>query len=181
MMAMLIAWHTLNKRANPQDSRFADTFLIVTPGITVKDRLRVLYPDDANNYYAERDIVPAWQRDQLEQARIVLTNYHAFLPREKVKVSQTTRSIIAAGGQPTLFTERPPTWCAVSAGEILAPNAAFWFSMTRLTTATVATRRTRRTPLPKDWTRTAAKRSKRIRRRLTHGSPAFSSSNSASD
>ena len=105
VMAMLIAWHTLNKRANPQDSRFTDTFLIVTPGITVKDRLRVLHPNDANNYYAERDLVPAWQRDQLEQARIVLTNYHAFLPREKEKVSKTTKSIIAAGGQPTLFTE----------------------------------------------------------------------------
>ena len=42
VMAMLIAWHTLNKRANPQDARFSDTFLIVTPGITIRDRLRVL-------------------------------------------------------------------------------------------------------------------------------------------
>ena len=37
VMAMLIAWHTLNKRANPQDARFSDTFLIVTPGITIRD------------------------------------------------------------------------------------------------------------------------------------------------
>src|SRR3712207_8171512 len=28
-MAMLIAWHTLNKLANPQDARFSDAFLIV--------------------------------------------------------------------------------------------------------------------------------------------------------
>ena len=28
VMAMLIAWHTLNKRANPQDARFSDTFLM---------------------------------------------------------------------------------------------------------------------------------------------------------
>jgi hypothetical protein len=41
-MAMLIAWHTLNKLANPQDARFSDAFLIVTPGITIRDRLRVL-------------------------------------------------------------------------------------------------------------------------------------------
>jgi hypothetical protein len=39
VMAMLIAWHTLNKRASPQDARFSDTFLIVTPGITIRDRL----------------------------------------------------------------------------------------------------------------------------------------------
>ncbi len=32
VMAMLIAWQTLNKLANPQDARFSDAFLIVTPG-----------------------------------------------------------------------------------------------------------------------------------------------------
>jgi len=48
-MAMLIAWHTLNKLANPQDARFGDTFLIVTPGITIRDRLRVLLPNDPQN------------------------------------------------------------------------------------------------------------------------------------
>ena len=44
VMAMLIAWHTLNKLANPQDARFSDTFLIATPGITIRDRLRVSAP-----------------------------------------------------------------------------------------------------------------------------------------
>jgi type III restriction enzyme len=46
VMAMLIAWHVLNKLANTQDARFTDTFLIVTPGITIRDRLRVLLPND---------------------------------------------------------------------------------------------------------------------------------------
>ena len=41
VMAMLIAWQALNKLANPQDARFSDTFLIVTPGITIRDRLSV--------------------------------------------------------------------------------------------------------------------------------------------
>ena len=50
VMAMLIAWHTLNKHANPQDARFSDAFLIVTPGITIRDRLRVLWPNDPENY-----------------------------------------------------------------------------------------------------------------------------------
>ncbi len=39
VMGMLIAWQALNKIANAQDARFSDTFLIVTPGITIKDRL----------------------------------------------------------------------------------------------------------------------------------------------
>ncbi len=51
VMAMLIAWQVLNKSTNPQDARFTDTFLIVTPGITIRDRLRVLYPNDPQNYY----------------------------------------------------------------------------------------------------------------------------------
>ena len=52
VMAMLIAWQTLNKLANPQDKRFCDAFLVVTPGITIRDRLRVLLPNDPGNYYA---------------------------------------------------------------------------------------------------------------------------------
>jgi type III restriction enzyme len=46
VMAMLIAWQALNKLANTQDARFSDAFLIVTPGITIRDRLRVLLPND---------------------------------------------------------------------------------------------------------------------------------------
>ena len=45
VMAMMIAWQALNKIANSQDARFSDTFLIVTPGITIRDRLRVLLPN----------------------------------------------------------------------------------------------------------------------------------------
>jgi type III restriction enzyme len=42
VMAMLIAWQGLNKLASPDDKRFSKNFLIVTPGITIRDRLRVL-------------------------------------------------------------------------------------------------------------------------------------------
>lgn len=40
VMAMLIAWQTLNKVQSPRDARFSSRFLVVTPGITIKDRLR---------------------------------------------------------------------------------------------------------------------------------------------
>ena len=63
VMAMLIAWHTLNKRANPQDVRFSDTFLIITPGITIRDRLRVLLPNDPDNYYRQLSPVSAYETD----------------------------------------------------------------------------------------------------------------------
>ena len=106
VMAMLIAWHTLNKHANPQDARFSDTFLIVTPGITIRDRLRVLLPNDPENYYRQRDIVPAQLQDQLGQAKIIITNFHAFQLREKVAAGKITKSILA-DGQPSPFTETP--------------------------------------------------------------------------
>lgn len=106
VMAMLIAWHVLNKRANPQDARFADSFLVVTPGITIRDRLRVLLPNDPQSYYRQRDVLPAHLYEQLGQARIVITNFHAFGLREKVAAGKITRSILA-GGQPSPFTETP--------------------------------------------------------------------------
>jgi type III restriction enzyme len=106
VMAMLIAWHTLNKIANPQDARFSDNFLIVTPGITIRDRLRVLLPNDPQNYYRQRDIIPAQSYEQLGQAKILITNFHAFLLREKVAAAKLTKSILAEG-EASAFTETP--------------------------------------------------------------------------
>ncbi len=49
VMAMLVAWQALNRRANPRDGRFADAFLVAASGITIGDRLRVLLPSDPEN------------------------------------------------------------------------------------------------------------------------------------
>jgi type III restriction enzyme len=106
VMAMLIAWHILNKLAHPQDARFSDTFLIVTPGITIRDRLRVLLPNDPQNYYRQRDIIPAQSQEQLGQAKILITNFHAFLLREKVAAGKLTKAILAEG-ETDAFTETP--------------------------------------------------------------------------
>ncbi len=106
VMGMLIAWNVLNKRESPQDTRFSDTFLVVTPGITIRDRLRVLLPNDPENYYRQHDLVPAELRENLEQAKIVVTNFHGFQLRETVKTGKITKSILA-DGQPSPFTETP--------------------------------------------------------------------------
>ena len=78
VMAMLIAWQTLNHAHNPRDARFTDRFLVVAPGITIRDRLRVLLPSDDENYYRLRDLVPADLWSSLRTAHVVITNYHAF-------------------------------------------------------------------------------------------------------
>ena len=94
LMAMLIAWQTLNKRASPRDTRFTDTFLVVTPGITIRDRLRVLLPNDPGNYYRERDVVPPELTDGLGSARIHIVNFHQFLRRKTGDASKLAESIL---------------------------------------------------------------------------------------
>src|SRR6266851_1765578 len=106
VMAMLIAWHTLNKRANPQDARFSDAFLIVSPGITIRDRLRVLLPNDPDNYYRQRDVVPSETLPQLGEAKIIITNFHAFKLRDRGDAGRLTKSILTRG-ETNPFTETP--------------------------------------------------------------------------
>jgi type III restriction enzyme len=106
VMAMLIAWQALNKLEHRQDARFSDAFLIVTPGITIRDRLRVLLPNDPDNYYRQRDVVPSHLLEQLSSAKILITNYHAFLPRERGDASRLTKSILTRG-ETNPFTETP--------------------------------------------------------------------------
>ncbi len=105
VMAMLIAWHTLNKTANAQDKRFSDAFLLVAPGITIRDRLRVLMPSDPNNYYRERDLVPPERQADLGRARIVIEHFWAFKLKEKIKAPKLTKEL--AGQAPGVFTETP--------------------------------------------------------------------------
>lgn len=106
VMAMLIAWHALNKLSNTQDPRFSDTFLLIAPGITIRDRLRVLLPTDPSNYYQQRDIVPAYQLEELQQAKILITNFHAFQLRDTQTANKTTKSLLGHG-EVSPFTETP--------------------------------------------------------------------------
>lgn len=88
---MIIAWQALNKVHNRQDTRFSDAFVIIAPGITIRDRLNVLQPGIEGNYYEARDIVPLRYREQIGRAAIVITNYHSFMPRERFTVNSTLK------------------------------------------------------------------------------------------
>ena len=99
VMAMLIAWQTINAVRRPQSRRFTRGFLVVTPGITIKDRLRVLQPNDPDSYYRSRELVPNDMRPDLEKARIIITNYHAFKPRERLELSKGGRSLLQGRGE----------------------------------------------------------------------------------
>ena len=78
VMAMLIAWQALNRAAKPGDTRFARNVLLVAPGRTVRERLAVLQPFGAGNYYDAFDIVPSGLRPKLREARVVVRNWQAL-------------------------------------------------------------------------------------------------------
>lgn len=94
VMAMIIAWQTINAVRRPASKNFTRGFLVCTPGLTIKDRLRVLQPNDPDNYYITREMVPEDMRADLAKAKIVITNYHAFQLRERMEVSAAGRSLL---------------------------------------------------------------------------------------
>ena len=94
VMAMLIAWQTINAVRRPQSKRFTRGFLVVTPGITIKDRLRVLQPNDPDSYYASRELVPNDLLDDINRAKIVITNFHGFKLRERIELAKGGRALL---------------------------------------------------------------------------------------
>src|SRR6266566_533447 len=107
VMAMLIAWQTINAVRRPQSNRFSRGFLVVAPGLTIKDRLRVLQPNDPDSYYASRELVPLDLVEEIAKSKIVITNYHAFKLRERIELSKGGRSLLQGRGEElqTLETE----------------------------------------------------------------------------
>ena len=94
VMAMIIAWQTINAVRRPNSKHFTRGFLVVTPGITIRDRLRVLQPNDPDSYYESRELVPKDLLPSLDRAKIVITNYHSFKLRERVQLSKGTRALL---------------------------------------------------------------------------------------
>lgn len=94
VMAMLIAWQTINAVRRPTSKNFTRGFLICAPGLTIKDRLRVLQPNDPNSYYKDRELLPNDMLDDMSRAKIVITNYHAFKMRERIELSKGGRQLL---------------------------------------------------------------------------------------
>jgi len=103
VMAMLIAWQTVNAVRRPQSKLYARGFLVVTPGITIKDRLRVLDPSDPDNYYVKSELVPQDMLDEVRKAKVVITNFHAFGLRQRMELSAGGRRLLQGHG-PALNT-----------------------------------------------------------------------------
>jgi type III restriction enzyme len=100
VMAMIIAWQTVNAVRHPDSKRYSKGFLIVAPGITIKDRLRVLQPNDPDSYYRSRELVPEDMIGDLGRAKIVITNYHAFKRKDEVPLNKVQQAALATTPKP---------------------------------------------------------------------------------
>ena len=99
VMGMLIAWQTLNavrtrRRRNLQHS---SRFLVIAPGLTVRDRLAVLSPSHADNVYNELGLVPSSLRGDLNSARVEIVNWQAFRRRDPTETTGAQKSILGSG------------------------------------------------------------------------------------
>jgi type III restriction enzyme len=68
----------------------------------------VLQPNDPQNYYRLRGLVPRGLEGLLGKAQIIITNYHSFLLKDakEIKgVARTTRQILLAGKKDDPFKE----------------------------------------------------------------------------
>jgi type III restriction enzyme len=74
----LISWVFCNRGRVPGDTRFPGAVLVVCPNLTVKERLQVLRPELAGNYYEAFDIVPSQLMPELQKGKVLVTNWHAF-------------------------------------------------------------------------------------------------------
>lgn len=112
VMAMLIAWQTVNAVRRPNSKKFTRGFLLVAPGLTIRDRLRVLQPNDPDSYYASRELVPGDMLSDLERAKIVITNYHSFKLRERIELSKGVLVQVCVQAfykRPRIEVDRDPT------------------------------------------------------------------------
>ena len=100
VMAMIIAWQTINALRRPQSVNFTRGFLVVAPGITIRDRLRVLQPNDPDSDYGSRELLPTDMLEDLKRAKIVITNYHAFMLRERMQLSKAGRGLLQGRNGP---------------------------------------------------------------------------------
>ena len=106
VMAMLILWQAANHYASgQQDSQFVRRFLLLTPGITVRERLQdSLDPRQPKNDWKTFNLIPPgdlWE-PALTSASVKIANYHQLEPRILgLKPSDKGQLLIDGGSRPT--------------------------------------------------------------------------------
>jgi type III restriction enzyme len=97
VMAMLISWGFCNRGQNPASREYPNGVLVVCPNLTVKERLQVLRPEVADNYYAAFDLVPVKYRPLLQGGKVLVTNWHGFAPESEHAEGGASHAVVNKG------------------------------------------------------------------------------------
>jgi len=103
VMAMIVTWQALNALTYPKRSRdFSRAVLIVAPGLTVRERLQVLIPNEGS-YYDDFNLCPSEAlRSKLNRSEVLIKNWHALMP-----LKEADRSVVRKGRESDeAFTRR---------------------------------------------------------------------------
>ena len=106
VMAMLILWQAANQYASGQENpKFVRRFLLLTPGLTVRERLQdSLDPRNPNNDWKTFNLIPPgdlWE-PALASAGVKIANYHQLDPRTLgLRPSDKGQLVIDGGSRPT--------------------------------------------------------------------------------
>lgn len=104
LMALVITWQVLNSLTYPRRTKdFSKAIFVVAPGLTVKERLQVLYPGNPDNDYDAFSLCPnESMRQKLNQAEILVENWHTLMP-----LKEPDRSVVKKGAETDeAFTRR---------------------------------------------------------------------------
>src|ERR1039457_4531652 len=97
VMSMVVAWAFCNRGQNPATTLFPNGVLICCPNLTVKERLQVLRPERADNYYEAFDIVPLKYRALLQSGKVLVTNWHRFAPESEHSENGKSYAVVRKG------------------------------------------------------------------------------------
>ena len=99
VMGMIIAWHAVNAARSSRHDRYSRSFLVITPGHTVRERLAVLSPSHPDNIYRDMGLIPEKYRRDLRGIDISIVNFQAFQRRRLLAgVAGDARKLLGSGG-----------------------------------------------------------------------------------
>ena len=103
LMGLIITWQVLNALTYPKRQEFSPAIFVVAPGLTVKERLQVLYPGHEKNVYDEFRLCPNEAlRQQVNRAVLLVENWHSLMP-----LKEPDRSVVKKGAESDeAFTRR---------------------------------------------------------------------------
>jgi len=107
VMSMVVVWAFCNRGQNPATTLFPNGVLICCPNLTVKERLQVLRPERADNYYEAFDIVPLKYRPLMQSGKVLVTNWHRFAPESEHSENGKSYAVVNKGPEtPDTFARR---------------------------------------------------------------------------